>query len=192
HGVIADYEASIARMAELVDESRAYVHVEIYIMAWDDTTDGFFRALERAADRGAEVRGLFDHIGSRKYPGFHRLGKRLSTAGIEWHLLLPFIPWRGKARRIDLRNHRKRLVGDGTKAMMGSQNMIDSSYLKKKNMSIGRHWHDIMVELSGPIVAGLEAVFSTDWYSVSGQEMGILHYVCDGADTVEGSATGAM
>ena len=31
HGVIADYEASIARMAELVDESREYVHVEIYM-----------------------------------------------------------------------------------------------------------------------------------------------------------------
>src|SRR5699024_11539361 len=94
HGVIADYEASIARMAELVDESREYVHVEIYIMAWDDTTDVFFLALERAADRGVEVRVLCDHIGSRKYPGFHRLGKRLSAAGIEWLLMLPFIPWR--------------------------------------------------------------------------------------------------
>ena len=192
HGVIADYEASIARMAELVDESREYVHVEIYIMAWDDTTDVFFRALERAADRGVEVRVLFDHIGSRKYPGFHRLGKRLSTAGIEWHLMLPFIPWRGKARRIDLRNHRKLLVVDGTKAMMGSQNMIDSSYLKKKNMSIGRHWHDIMVELSGPIVAGLEAVFTTDWYSESGQALGIRPYVREGDEPEVGGATSAM
>lgn len=192
HGVISDYEASIERMAELVDDAHSYVHVEIYIMAWDATTDVFFRALERASARGVEVRVLFDHIGSRKYPGFHRLGKRLNAAGIEWHLMLPFIPWRGKARRIDLRNHRKLLVIDGKQAMMGSQNMIDSSYLNRKNSQIGRRWHDIMVELSGPIVAAIEAAFSTDWYSESGQALGIRPYERDGNEPEVGGATSAM
>lgn len=192
HGVISDYEDSIERMAELVDGAHEYVHVEIYIMAWDSTTDVFFQALERASARGVEVRVLFDHIGSRKYPGFHRLGKRLNAAGIEWHLMLPFIPWRGKARRIDLRNHRKLLVIDGKRAMMGSQNMIDSSYLNRKNSQIGRNWHDIMVELSGPIVAGIEAVFSTDWYSESGQALGIRPYERYGNEPEVGGATSAM
>ncbi|MGO0604136.1 cardiolipin synthase [Brevibacterium linens] len=192
HGVISDYEDSIERMAELVDGAHEYVHVEIYIMAWDSTTDVFFRALERASARGVEVRVLLDHIGSRKYPGFHRLGKRLNAAGIEWHLMLPFIPWRGKARRIDLRNHRKLLVIDGKRAMMGSQNMIDSSYLNRKNSQIGRTWHDIMVELSGPIVAGIEAVFSTDWYSESGQALGIRPYERDTNEPEVGGATSAM
>lgn len=192
HGVISDYEASIARMAELVDEAREYAHAEIYIMAWDSTTDVFFQALERAAARGVQVKVLFDHIGSRKYPGFHRLGKRLTKVGIEWHLMLPFIPWRGKARRIDLRNHRKLLVVDGVKAMMGSQNMIDSSYLQKKNITIGRHWHDIMVELSGPIVAAVEAVFSTDWYSECGEALGIRPYDRDEYEPDVGGATSAM
>ncbi len=176
HGLISDYEASIRRMAELVDTAEEYVHVEIYIMAWDDTTDVFFRALERAAARGATVRVMLDHLGSRKYPGFHHLGKRLSDAGIEWHLMLPFIPWRGKARRIDLRNHRKLLVVDGKRAVMGSQNMIDSSYLAKKNIRVGRHWHDIMVELGGPIVATVEAIFATDWYSECGEYLEIRDY----------------
>ncbi|UZD63031.1 cardiolipin synthase [Brevibacterium sp. JSBI002] len=192
HGVISDYEDSIERMAELVDGAHEYVHVEIYIMAWDSTTDVFFQALERASARGVEVRVLFDHIGSRKYPGFHRFGRRLNAAGIEWHLMLPFIPWRGKARRIDLRNHRKLLVIDGKRAMMGSQNMIDSSYLNRKNSQIGRNWHDIMVELSGPIVAGIEAVFSTDWYSESGQALGIRPYERDGNEPEVGGATSAM
>lgn len=192
HGVFSDYDASIARMAELVDGAEQYVHVEIYIMAWDSTTDVFFRALERASARGVEVRVLFDHIGSRKYPGFHKLGKRLNAAAIEWHLMLPFIPWRGKTRRIDLRNHRKLLVIDGKRAMMGSQNMIDSSYLNRKNSQIGRSWHDIMVELSGPIVAGIEAAFSTDWYSESGQALGIRPYERDGNEPEVGGATSAM
>ncbi|WP_166970347.1 cardiolipin synthase [Brevibacterium atlanticum] len=192
HGVSSDYEASIARMAELVDSAEEYAHVEIYIMAWDSTTDVFFQALERASARGVKVKVLFDHIGSRKYPGFHRLGKRLSRAGMEWHLMLPFIPWRGKLRRIDLRNHRKLLVVDGKRAMMGSQNMIDSSYLKKKNVTIGRHWHDIMVELSGPIVATVEAVFATDWYTECGDSLGIRPYEGDSVEPDVGGQTSAM
>lgn len=192
HGVISDYEASIARMAALVDEARDYAHVEIYIMAWDSTTDVFFRALERAAARGVKVKVLFDHIGSRKYPGFHRLGKRLTKVGIDWHLMLPFIPWRGKLRRIDLRNHRKLLVVDGRKAMMGSQNMIDSSYLKQANVRVGRHWHDIMVELSGPIVAAVEAVFATDWYTECGESLGIRSYDRDAHELEVGGETSAM
>ena len=177
HGISMDYDRTIERMAELVDGAENYVHVEIYIMAWDRTTDVFFEALKRAAARGVHVRVLYDHIGSRKYPGFHSLGKRLTAAGIEWHLMLPFIPWQGKARRIDLRNHRKLLVVDGKRAMMGSQNMIDSSYDMKANIKVGRHWHDIMVDVSGEIVATIEAVFATDWYTESGEELGIRDYV---------------
>lgn len=177
HGITMDYDRTIERMAELVDGAQKYVHVQIYIMAWDDTTDVFFEALKRAAARGVTVRVLYDHIGSRKYPGFHTLGKRLTAAGIQWHLMLPFIPWQGKARRIDLRNHRKLLVVDGNRAMMGSQNMIDSTYDMKENIKVGRHWHDIMVEVSGEIVASIEAVFATDWYSECGEELGIRDYV---------------
>lgn len=177
HGITMDYDRTIERMAELVDGAKKYVHVQIYIMAWDGTTDVFFEALKRAAARGVTVRVLYDHIGSRKYPGFHTLGKRLTAAGIQWHLMLPFIPWQGKARRIDLRNHRKLLVVDGNRAMMGSQNMIDSTYDMKENIKVGRHWHDIMVEVSGEIVASIEAVFATDWYSECGEELGIRDYV---------------
>lgn len=177
HGITMDYDRTIERMAELVDGAQKYVHVQIYIMAWDDTTDVFFEALKRAAARGVTVRVLYDHIGSRKYPGFHTLGKRLTAAGIQWHLMLPFIPWQGKVRRIDLRNHRKLLVVDGNRAMMGSQNMIDSTYDMKENIKVGRHWHDIMVEVSGEIVASIEAVFATDWYSECGEELGIRDYV---------------
>ncbi len=171
HGIRSDYEASIAAMAEAVDAAERYVHVEIYIMAWDHTTDVFFTALARAVERGVIVRLLLDHIGSRKYPGFKRLGGRLDAAGIQWRLMMPIQPLHGRWRRPDLRNHRKLLVVDGNKAFMGSQNMIDSTYLSKKNQRVGRHWHDVMVELSGQIVAAIEAVFAVDWYTESGERI---------------------
>jgi cardiolipin synthase len=48
---------------------------------------------------------------------------------------------------------------------MGSQNIIDSTYLKKSNIRRGLHWLDAMVRLQGPIVRGLDVIFLTDWYS---------------------------
>jgi cardiolipin synthase len=48
---------------------------------------------------------------------------------------------------------------------MGSQNMIDRSYNKRGNRRRGLRWQDIMVRLEGPVVAELNAVFLSDWYS---------------------------
>ncbi|MDO4918022.1 cardiolipin synthase [Kocuria sp.] len=163
--------ASIASMAEAVDTATDYVHVEVYIMAWDQTTAPFFEALERAVRRGVVVRVLLDQLGSRKYPGYRDLGRRFDAAGFQWRLMMPLRPLRGQWRRPDLRNHRKLVVVDGNIAFMGSQNMIDSSYLSKKNQEIGRHWVDVMTRLTGEITEEIEAVFAVDWYSETGERL---------------------
>ena len=68
--------------------------------------------------------------------------------------MMPIKPFKGKWRRPDLRNHRKLLVVDSKVAFMGSQNMIDSSYLKPKNIKAGRHWKDLNIKITGEIVHG--------------------------------------
>ncbi|MCP3425995.1 phospholipase D-like domain-containing protein [Rothia sp. AR01] len=185
HGVVSDYRAGIDRMTALVEEARESVCVEIYIMARDRTTEGFFRALEDAVRRGVKVRVLLDHMGSRKYPGFRDFLRGMTAAGIDWHLMLPFQPLRGKARRIDLRNHRKLLIVDGRVAVMGSQNLIDPAYGSARNERIGRRWNDISIELTGEIVSSLEAVFIVDWYSECGEVLTIHAYREAGDDAVE-------
>ncbi len=160
-----DYEESIAAMTQAVDQATKYVHVEFYILALDDTTAGFFDALENAIKRGVVVRVLMDHIACLRNPGFRKTKKRLTTMGAQWHLMLPVQPLRGKWQRPDLRNHRKLVVLDGLVAFTGSQNMVDSSYDKKSNIRRGLHWKDLMVRFEGPIVAGINALFVTDWYS---------------------------
>lgn len=172
-GLHTDYNEVIRRMAEAVDEAREYVSVEIYIMAWDHTTEVFFRALERAVRRGVKVRLLFDQVGSWKYPGYLKLGRRLTEIGVEWRLMLPLKPWRARFRRPDLRNHRKLLIIDGEIGFMGSLNMIDRSYLLRGHRRAGRRWIDSMVELSGPVVASMEMVFAVDWYTESGETLDI-------------------
>ena len=172
HGLFGDYDSSIKALAEAVNEAETTVHVEYFITAWDDTTDVFCTALAEAVKRGVKVRLLYDDIASRGYPGFKEMNSRLTAAGIEWHEMMPIKPFKGKWRRPDLRNHRKLLVVDSKVAFMGSQNMIDSSYLKPANIKVGRHWKDLNIKISGEIVQSLEAVFAMDWYTETGEKLG--------------------
>jgi cardiolipin synthase A/B len=172
HGLFGDYDASIQAMSDAVEEAERTVHVEFFITAWDDTTDVFCTALVDAVKRGVRVRLLYDDVASRRYPGFKQMNSRLTEAGIEWHEMMPIKPFNGQWRRPDLRNHRKLLVVDSKVAFMGSQNMIDSSYLLKGNLKVGRHWKDLNIKISGEIVRELEAVFAMDWYTETGEKLG--------------------
>ena len=61
-----------------------------------------------------------------------------------------------------------------------------SSYLLPKNIKVGRHWKDLNVKISGEIIVELEAVFAMDWYTETGEKLGLeLKLVDDpGADIV--------
>ncbi len=167
-----DYDESIAAMAAAVDTAERFVHVQFYITAWDETTDGFFAALVRATERGVPVRMLFDHLGSRGIPAYKQTLARLRETKIDWHLMLPIAPLQGKIRRLDLRNHRKILVVDGSVAFAGSQNMIEATYDKPKNRKAGRAWVELTTRVEGPVVAALNAVFATDWFSETDEVLG--------------------
>jgi cardiolipin synthase len=160
-----DSEDAILEMARAIDGSRRFVHVEFYIATLDDTTRPFFDALARAQARGVRVRFLMDHWASRGYPAFKDTLAFLDDAGIEWHLMLPLQPLQGKFQRPDLRNHRKIMVIDGSIAFTGSQNLIDKSYDLKGNIARGLAYKDLFARFEGPVVAGINALFVTDWYS---------------------------
>jgi cardiolipin synthase len=163
--LIADYQESLDAMAESIRLAERYVHVEFYILQSDASTDNFFRALEETVARGVTVRVLLDHWANRGKPFYKTTVKRLDAMGAQWRLMLPVQPLKGKYQRPDLRNHRKLLVVDGRVAYMGSQNVTDSTYNLKKNIRRGLHWVDLMVRVEGPVVASVNAVFLSDWYS---------------------------
>lgn len=159
------YDQALEAMTDAVRGAVSTVHAEFFIFAADRSTDAFITELEAARQRGVTVRVLFDHLGSAGFPGYQDALDRLTDAGIEWRRMLPIRPWRGEYQRPDLRNHRKILVVDSSVAFTGSQNIIDSSYNKKKNRRKGLHWQDLMTRIEGPAVRGLEAVFAADWAS---------------------------
>ncbi|WP_309132775.1 cardiolipin synthase [Brevibacterium sp.] len=164
-----DNHACMEAMADAVDQAEKYVHFEFYIVAIDRTTRRLLESLLAAHERGVKVRILIDHLGSLGYPGYSELVKKLNDSGVSWRRSLPIRPWRGEYQRPDLRNHRKILVVDGSVAFTGSQNIIDRSYNKRRNLRKGFQWQDLSLECTGPVVAELDAVFVSDWYAETSQ-----------------------
>ena len=178
-----EYNESLAAMTAAIGRAKKFVHVEFYILAADKTTRPFFDAMDAAIKRGVTVRVLFDHIACLRSPHYRRTLRRLRRMGALWHPMLPIQPLRGKFQRPDLRNHRKILVIDGIEAFTGSQNVIDRSYNKRGNISRGLKWKDFMARFEGPIVAGINALFVTDWYSETNELL--VREVRDATDVKE-------
>lgn len=162
--LLEDYEGSFDSMIADIDAAKDFIHVQFYILIRDHTTGPFFEALARARARGVTVRVLSDYLANRLIPQHKETADALADIEAEHHVLLPWSPWKGNWQRIDLRNHRKLLVIDGETGYMGSQNLIDSTYLKKKNLRRNLRWKELMVRLEGPVVEELNAVFIADWF----------------------------
>ena len=169
--LIDDYTGSLAAMSAAVDSATSWVHVEFYILSLDEATSGFFDALERAVTRDVTVRVLLDHWASSHCRDYDATIARLTSMGAQWHLMLPVQPLRGRYQRPDLRNHRKLLVVDGRVGFVGSQNIIDRTYNKKKNLARGLLWQELMCRVDGPVVTSMDLVFATDWYIESGEDL---------------------
>ena len=169
--LMGDYQASIDAMAAEIDTATTFVHVEFFIVAWDDTTRGFFSAMERAVERGVKVRLLADHLPSAKIPGSKETFAELDRIGVQWSWMLPVQIFKGKYQRPDLRNHRKLVVVDGRVGFMGSQNLIARTYDSPKNIKRGLQWQELMTRLTGPVVAGVNTVFLSDWLIETGERL---------------------
>ena len=169
--LLPGYPDSIKAMAEAVRGAKSFVNAEFYIMSTDHVTDDLFTAMEEAAERGVEVRVLFDHLGSLRIKGYKKLKARLSASKILWRPMLPLNPLHGQWRRPDLRNHRKIMVIDGEIAFTGSQNLIEPSYNNPKHRKVGREWVELMACMRGPIVTTLNVAFATDWLSETDESL---------------------
>ena len=163
--LLPDYAGSLARIAEEIEQARYFVHIEYFIIAMDDATEECFVAMEQAVQRGVMVRVLLDDLGSRSYPHYKDMLKRMTKAGIEWRLMLPLKLFNPRFTRPDLRNHRKIVVVDNAVGFVGSQNLIDRTYHKKKNLKKGLYYTELVARVTGPVVRQFNALFMTDWYT---------------------------
>ncbi len=158
--LLDDYAGSIDRLVADVDAARDHVHLLTYILADDATGRRVTEAIERAARRGVVCRVLADAVGSRR--GLARLGPGLREAGVEVIPLLPVGLFRRGTARFDLRNHRKLAVIDGRTGYVGSQNVVDPTFIP------GCPNEELVARIEGPAVAQIQAVILGDRYFETG------------------------
>jgi len=158
--LLPDYAGSIARLIADIDAARHHVHLLTYIFADDATGRSLVTALVAATQRGVQCRLMADAVGSRT--GIERLAPQLRSAGVDVVVMLPVGFFRHNAARFDLRNHRKLAVIDGRIGYVGSQNFADPSFVR------GYPNEELVVRVTGPIVAQIQAVLLADRFIETG------------------------
>ncbi len=165
--LLPDYAGAIECIVKDIDAAQRYIHLEYFMFANDTMGAPVVDALIRAEKRGVKCRVLIDHLGNLL---FNRpVLKRLRAAGITVRVMLPINPINNQWNRFDLRNHRKIVVVDGRIGYTGSHNLIEDTYHKISNVRKGMHYIELVARVTGPIVLELNAVFTTDWFSETGE-----------------------
>ncbi|MFZ9692101.1 MAG: cardiolipin synthase [Phycisphaerales bacterium] len=152
-------EETIDAMIAAIDAAERHCHGLFYIWLDDATGRRMAEAFSRASARGVACRVLVDAVGSK---GFLRSEtcRAMRASGVRVVAGLPVNLVRMVLSRIDLRNHRKILVVDGTIGFTGSQNIADASFAPKAKYA---PWVDCMIRLDGPAVRELQMIFVVDW-----------------------------
>ncbi len=144
-----------------IDNAKSTCHLQFYIWHDGGMADEIADALIKAAKRGVTCRVLLDSIGSREFLRGANAASMLN-AGVKVLESLPAGLIKALFARVDIRNHRKIVIIDGTIAYTGSQNLVDPLFFKQHE-GVG-HWIDMMVRIRGPVVESLAGTFINDWF----------------------------
>ncbi|HET7363034.1 MAG TPA: cardiolipin synthase [Burkholderiales bacterium] len=144
-------------MLEAINRAHTSIAMASYIFDGDGIGEEFVRALAEAARRGVEVRVLIDDVDARFSTS--SAVKPLARGGVNVAVFNPpLVPARLHA--LNLRNHRKILIVDGTLGFTGGMN-IDCRYWRPDGPE--KAYRDLHFRVRGPIVAQLMEVFVDDW-----------------------------
>mgnify|MGYP000163561688 CR=1 FL=1 len=167
-------DANLVLKLLVADIEAAQHHVHLLFYIWMPTNGGarVAEAVARAAARGVTCRVLVDSAGGRAF-WKSSLPNMMRSAGAKVEHALYVRWWRAVLARIDLRNHRKIAVIDGTLAYTGSQNLTDETFRSRRTRKIGP-WIDAMVRIRGPAAKALQSVFLSDWQLDTDEDLGDL------------------
>ena len=154
---LIDGDEFFPRLTDAIESSQKSVHVRTYIFDNDDVSVKIADLLrKRSAD--VEVRVLLDGVGTL-------LGTQVDSATMptDFQPPLSMTAYLETGSRVRVRTHSNPfMTGDHVKSTI-----IDGERAFVGGMNIGREyryeWHDMMMEVTGPIVAGLERDADKAW-----------------------------
>jgi cardiolipin synthase A/B len=129
---------------------------EFYRIKPDTTGQAFAQALHEAVSRGVKVSLIYDAIGCFDTPSSYF--QQLQAAGVR---CLPFNkPAFSRIHWLDIRDHRKMAIIDGTTAFLGGLNVGDEYSGFGESFE---RWRDVGFRLDGPAAGALQQLFWQTW-----------------------------
>ncbi|HVO00097.1 MAG TPA: phosphatidylserine/phosphatidylglycerophosphate/cardiolipin synthase family protein [Steroidobacteraceae bacterium] len=136
-------------MAALIGAATGSVCLESYMVKPGEPAQGLLAALLAARARGVRVQVLHDAFGSEGLPP--DFFAALVAAGGEVRVFSP-----ARRLRLAFRDHRKLLVCDARRAIVGGHN-IGPEYMGD---GLTHGWFDVALQIEGPVAADLAASFA--------------------------------
>ncbi len=160
--ILQNGDAFYPAMLEAIRAARDTITFAVYIFEPDEVGRRFMDAFMERARAGVEVRLLFDWFGSIRFR--KRYIRELEAAGVMIEFFRPLAP--RNLVRIYRRNHRRAIVIDGEVAFTGG------AAIAKKWAGDARNeeeWRDSMTRVTGSLVTGIQAAFTTNWAYCTGE-----------------------
>jgi cardiolipin synthase len=155
--LLIDGPETYAAMEQAIAEAQRWVHFENYIIQSDSAGWRFAELLARRAREGIQVRVLYDWFGS--FTTSRGYWRYLRNAGVEVRCFHP--PQIVDAVTNLSRNHRKLVVADGSRAIIGG--LCIGCEWTGENHAHGQPWRDTAVDIRGPAAAALDQTFVNLW-----------------------------
>ena len=144
-----------------IESAKKTITLTTYVFWKGEIASEVARVLSERAREGIHVCVLLDFIGSVKMDG--AVVDEMREAGVEVALFRPPRPY--AVRRMNNRTHRKLLVIDGERGMIGGVGIADEW---TGNGEDPDHWRDTHVTVRGPAVRGLQGAFAENWLEATG------------------------
>ncbi len=156
-------DETMPAMIDAIDSARSSIAMSTYIFEVHGIGARILEALEKAVQRGVEVRVIVDAAGARySRPS---IIKELRRRGIPaQRFTAPNLS--DRLLTLNLRNHRKLLVIDARTGFTGGINIRPGNMLQEAHPD---HVRDLHFRVRGPIVSQLLRVFAEDWQFCTGQ-----------------------
>ena len=150
---LIDGQTAFPKMLDTIDNAKSSVNWSVFEFDADKTGEEVAQHLAAAADRGVNVRLLYDGFGSKATDSSPQ-GKQMMQFLKDHNVQI-------EERKEDSGHitHRKILTVDGTTGFIGGMNVGDD---------YSTTWHDIHSEVTGPAVGDLQNLFVTQWKSLGG------------------------
>ncbi len=160
--ILQNGDAFYPAMLDAIRKAKDSVNFEVYIFEPDEIGRQFMEAFKDRARAGVEVRLLLDGFGGMKMKKRHR--DELTQAGVTVSRFRPF--GLRSLVRFYKRTHRRAIVIDGRVAFTGGAAV---SKKWKGNVTNPHEWRDSMTRVTGPMVAGIQSAFATNWVYCCGE-----------------------